>query len=221
MEPTAPTSETLDVAQLEINGALGAMGNLLGHLFRAPFTPEQAAFFASLDPCDRSDFFMTNQRCSQGIALVRDHFAAEEQALQTASADFHRLFVGPLKLEAAPWSSVYMDLGSLFGPTALAVRNVFKRNGFEIPEGTHEPSDHICYELAFMGEMHRIAESGDPAAARHALEEGRAFLKDYLLPWSDRFLDRVASSARTGAYRGLAQLTQGYLELEREFFRVF
>lgn len=214
MEPTASTLEALDIARPEINDALGAMGDLLGHLFRAPFTPEQAAFFASLDPSDRDDLFMQNELCSRGAALIRNHFATGNTALQTASADFHRLFVGPLKLEAAPWSSVYMDLGSLFGPTALAVRNVFKRNGFEIPEGTHEPSDHICYELAFMSEMHRAAGNNDAAATR----EGQAFLKDYLLPWSDRFLERVASSARTDAYRGLAQLTQGYLELEQGFF---
>lgn len=113
-----------------------------------------------------------------------------------------------------------MDLGSLFGPTALAVEHVFKENGFATPEGNSEPFDHIGYEIAFLEEMHKAAavacdEGRDP---RPYLEQGRSFIETYLLPWADAFLDKVADGARTDAYRGLSELTRGLIGMEAAFF---
>ena len=209
-------------ARRDMNEALAAMSALVARLYRRPMDEEVATYFRTVDIDDPEDTFMANELCRHGVGLIKAHFIGNDtiQALHGASADFHRLFVGPMKLVAAPWSSVYMDLGSLFGPTALEVERVFKANGFGIPEGNHEPCDHIGYEFAFIEEMHKAAarawdEGRDP---QPSIDQGRSFIERYMLPWTGTFLDKVAKGARTDAYRGLADLTRGLLGMEATFF---
>ncbi len=211
----------LEGERRDLNDALAAMDALVARMYRRPIDGELAAYFRAVDVDDSNDAFMSDELCRRGVGLIKAHFAADDipQALHDASADFHRLFVGPMKLVAAPWSSVYMDLGSLFGPTALAVERVFKENGFAIPEGNSEPFDHIGYEIAFLEEMHKAAAAacdrgGD---SQPYLEQERSFIETYLLPWTDVFLDKVATGARTDVYRGLAELTRGLIGIEQVF----
>lgn len=219
VDPTRP-DDTLDGERADLNCALAAMCALVAQMYRKPVDESLAGYFRTVDLDDPDDVFLRNDACRRGLELIKGHFeGAAEQALRNASADFHRLFIGPMKLVAAPWSSVYLDLGSLFGPTALAVERVFKENGLVIPEGNHEPFDHVGYEFAFVEEMHKAAErtrkeGGDPDSS---LERARSFVETYLLPWMDAFLGKVASGARTDCYRGLAELTRGLLEMEVAF----
>lgn len=237
----AQTDGALEGERADMNCALAAMCALVAQMYRKPVDENLADYFRTVDLDDPDDVFLCNEACRRGLELIKRHFshngaepsdaaqAAETvqvadvaQTLHDASADFHRLFVGPMKLVAAPWSSVYLDLGSLFGPTALAVERVFKENGFAIPEGNHEPFDHIGYELAFIEEMHKAAERAreqetDPLPY---LDRASAFVKTYVLRWMDAFLGKLSSGARTDCYRGLAELTRGLLEMEATFLGI-
>lgn len=229
------------------NAALGAMASVLARLYKEPFDGKMIACFRELDVDDADDLFLANGQFREGAAQLKAFFSQDEGSgkagsradasvrsnRQLASDDFHKLFVGPLKLKAAPWSSVYLDLGSLFGPTALAVEKEFKRHGFAIPEGKHEPCDHIAYELEFLGEMHRAAEAawqvagGEDVPAESAaavpdsalapLTDARAFKKTYLDPWADAFFQAVDEGARYDAYRAVASMTRGFLAIEEDF----
>ncbi|MEG0324178.1 MAG: molecular chaperone TorD family protein, partial [Raoultibacter sp.] len=121
----------------------------------------------------------------------------------------------------APWSSVYLDLGSLFGPTTLAVERTFKRCGMQNPEGNREPCDHFAYELEFLAEMHKRTASalreGNAKDAGKSLEEAMSFKETYMDPWSNTFLDTVIAGARCDAYCGTALLARGFLEIEGAF----
>ena len=202
--------------------ALGAAGQLLATLYRFPFDDEKIAFFRDVS-LDDGDPLLENPAYREGCQLVGQHFQAEdaEAAKQQASNDFHKLFVGPNKLLAPPWSSCYADEGTLFGPTAFAVEQVFREHGFAIPEGAREPSDHIAYELQFLAELHKRAlaawEAGDDDTAGCALAEASEFKRRYLDEWASPFLADVERFARYDAYRGVAALTRGYLQLEEDF----
>ena len=228
-DPTQ-AGRVLEGERADLNYALAAMCALVAQMYRKPVDKGLADYFHSVDLDDPDDVFLRNGACRHGLELIQRHFGGGAngqeggvvqdgnvaQTLHDASADFHRLFVGPMKLVAAPWSSVYLDLGSLFGPTALAVERVFKENGFAIPEGNHEPFDHIGYELAFIEEMHKAAECAreqetDPLPY---LDRASAFVKTYVLPWMDAFLGKLSSGERTDCYRGLAELPRGLLEME-------
>ncbi|WP_449316766.1 TorD/DmsD family molecular chaperone [Rubneribacter sp.] len=210
----------------DAGAALGALARTAARLVRFPFGDGMIAFFCGLDADDAGDFVMGDSQCREGALMIKRFFLEGDRAarVRQASDDFHKLFVGPSKLLAAPWSSVYLDLGSLFGPTALAVEREFKRHGFAIPEGNREPCDHMAYELEFLAELHQAAEDarvrGDEAAAQAAYAEARAFKERFIDPWSDAFLGAVEAGARVDAYRGVALLVRGFLALEGAFLRV-
>lgn len=234
-DPTQ-AGRVLEGERADLNCALAAMCALVAQMYRKPVDQGLADYFHSVDLDDPDDVFLHNGACRRGLELIQRHFGGgangqeggviqdgiAAQALHDASADFHRLFVGPMKLVAAPWSSVYLDLGSLFSPTALAVERVFKENGFAIPEGNHEPFDHIGYELAFVEEMHKAAERAREQGANPLpyLDQARAFVETYVLPWTDAFLGKLSSGARTDCYRGLAELTRGLLAIEAAFLGI-
>ncbi len=203
--------------------ALTVMLRLVAGSYKAPPGEELVEYLKRMDMEDREDLFLRDEECRAGISLMR-HFCRKlemEEAVRRATADQNRLFVGPLHLPSSPWSSVYMDRGLLFGPTALAVEAEFKRLGFWIPEGNHEPCDHIAYELQFVGELNKKAVEkfgqGNEAGGCESLSRAKQFIDEYVSPWLGEFLERVEKHAETDFYRGLAKLTSGVVRLESEF----
>lgn len=213
-------------APRETNEGLAALGQTLARLYRFPVDDADADVFASMDPADTDDPFMDDERYRAGVKALQEQFCGGERAavLRSASDDFHKLFVGPLTLRAIPWSSAYLDSDGLFGPTARAVREAFAAEGLAIPEGRTEPSDHIAYELQFLAEMHDRAASCWGASelpsdeARTMLSKARAFRGRFVDPWVGEFLGRVDRGSRVATYRGVANLTRGFLTLEERFF---
>lgn len=214
--------------------ALCAMAQLLAQLYRKPFDNETIAYFVELETEDDGDLFMQNDSCRGGAQLVKRYYTEHptvDDALK-ARNDFHKLFIGPDKLWAIPWSSCYLDGDSLFGPHAQAVEREFAKFGYEIPEGHHEPSDHIAYEIQFLAELHKKAveawnvdgaeESGGPVPeeALSHLREASDFKHRFLDGWTGEFLARVESKSRVDVYRGVAGMTRGYLELEEAFLNL-
>jgi TorA maturation chaperone TorD len=200
--------------------ALTVMHQLVAKLFKYPPDKGVVDYLRSIDTEDENDLFSQDEVCLSGIKLMKS-FCSElepDEAVTEANTDHNQLFVGPMHLPSPPWSSVYMDRGSLFGPTALAVEDEFKRFGFWIPEKNHEPCDHIAYEIQFVAEMNKKAteslRQGDEAEGLRYLEEARKFINTYLMPWLGTFLGRVEEHARTDFYRGLVKLTEGLVKLE-------
>ena len=111
-----------------------------------------------------------------------------------------------------------MDQGYLFGPTALEVEKIFKNHGFGIPEGTHEPCDHIAYEIQFTAEMIKKAlenlQLSKEEEAKEYLLESKHFIEKYINPWMKEFLGRIEENSWTEFYQGLARLTKGLLPLQ-------
>ena len=66
--------------------------------------------------------------------------------------DYHRLFVGPGKLAAPPWGSVYLDSESvLFGDSCVALQRWMRARGIQLHEGeSREPVDHIGRMLVLL-----------------------------------------------------------------------
>ena len=88
--------------------------------------------------------------------------------------DYTRLFIGPGKLPASPWESVYVCGEELiFQQSTLDVRAAYHAAGFTAAGYPHVPDDHIATELAFMAalcnEAGACASSGDIPGAKVAL----------------------------------------------------
>lgn len=203
--------------------SLTVMLQLVARLYKYPAASELLEHFKNVELDDEEDSFLRDEECRSGISLMSGFCRGleMEEVVYRTTGDHSQLFVGPLHLPSPPWSSVYLDRGSLFGPTTLAVEKEFKRLGFWIPEGNREPCDHIAYELQLVAELHKTAaeklRQGDTVGGSKYLNEARHFVSTYLSPWLGDFLGLVEKHAETDFYRGLAKLTRGLVQRESEF----
>ena len=145
-------------------------------------------------------------RMAQGLNLIASAVQVPDEA--ALSADYQRLFVGPARLPAPPWESVYRSEERLiFDWPALAVREQFRQMGLA-SEKANEPDDHIGLELLFMALMTEREADGN----QQAVHVQRSFLQQHLMAWAPAFCDDLVAHAQTDLYRGLGLLTRGLLE---------
>ena len=126
-------------------------------------------------------------------------------------ADYTRLFIGPDKVLAPPWESVFVQEGRLvFTETTLNVRYWYRRFGFELENLHTEPDDHIGLELIFMSNLASLAlqavEIGQPEEYQRYLQAQANFYKAHLGRWAVTFFDQLYEYAHTDFFRGLARL---------------
>lgn len=134
--------------------------------------------------------------------------------------DYTRMFIGPGKVPAPPWESIYRDVEHLhFSEETLEVRGAYRKYNLLPKDFGHEPDDHIGLELDFMHKLCEMgkekAESGDEAGLSEILKDQKAFLDEHLLKWVPDWTNDVVKSAETDFYKGMAQLLDAYLKLDR------
>ena len=151
----------------------------------------------------------------EGVKLMH---TAIDGTLDSLTRDYADLFIGPDRLKAAPWASVYLtEEQTTFGEPTLAVRDFYQQYGMQIETGENEPDDHIGLMFAFIA---WLSEQGLMAADNRPLEPVycilRSFLSEHLLTWAHRLCDVTAEHAATDFYRGLAKVTGGTLDVMAE-----
>lgn len=146
------------------------------------------------------------------IEQVRD----TPNALELLKSDYTKLFVGPGKLPAPPWESVYVsgeDL--LFQPSTLEVRQAYRRAGYKAAGYPHEADDHIATEFGFMEALanrtKEAYENGCEEQVRLHIAHQTRFLSEHINVWLPLFTDRLLASEKprtTKFYRHLTIVAQ-------------
>jgi TorA maturation chaperone TorD len=137
--------------------------------------------------------------------------------LGALSLDFSRLFLGPYKLHAPPYGSVYLDgERQIMGNSTLDVRNKYREAGLDISTDFRNPPDHIAADLEFMyflifKEIQAL-ENSDVDVTIDYLEKQRAFLNEHLGAWISDFAAFVEEKADSKFYRNLARATKVLIE---------
>lgn len=157
----------------------------------------------------------------QGLDLLRkwvneQNGSVSKAALDVLKADYLTLFIGPGKMHAPLWESVYFsDEHLVFQERTLDVRKWYRRFGLEVERLNAEPDDHIGLELAFMSRLTALAlkagEENNAADFGQFLAAQREFFSEHLLQWGPAFSALVIEKARTDFYRGIGHLTLGSL----------
>lgn len=205
---------------------------LLGKLLLAPPQGDWLRDIAGQDVFSEIPLGAEIEAAVQGSALmqqwaakyVQDHAGELHQSMQD---DYTRLFVGPGKVLAAPWESVYKTKERLiFQEDTLEVRNWYRRFGLESETIYKEPDDHIGLELLFIA---HLAEKGlgavqaqDHQGLNDMLRAQWQFLREHPLTWINLWAADVVEFSRTDFYRGIALLVKGTcLEIKATFERHF
>lgn len=159
--------------------------------------------------------------------IVDDRLLTTEEI----AVEYARLFAVPGEQAVHPYESVYCDTlaidtstacspyfepeaqgtglsGFLHGSSAVAVREAYRRAGFELDAAVHELPDHLAIELEFMG---RLLAQGD---TRHAT----VFFAEHLGRWIFSCLDDVRQKAAGGFYRAAADALEAFVQHEHAVF---
>ena len=128
--------------------------------------------------------------------------------------EYTRLFRGPVKAEAYPYESIYIE-GEVIGNSTLDVVRRYGEAGVAVADGFKDLPDHISAELEF---MHYLCGRALDALERGANDEatrfrcmGQTFLKDHLNKWVPQFTDLIMQYATTPYYLTIAEITQEFI----------
>ncbi len=113
---------------------------------------------------------------------------------ESRADEYTACFIGPTKLKAHPWESVYTSARHmLMQPSTLDVRRAYVARGFVSCGYPHEADDHVAIELDFMGkmalELYDDVDAGDWQSAQKCLADSRWFLSNHLLNWVGRYTE--------------------------------
>lgn len=149
------------------------------------------------------------------VQNMRKEFEAGAE-LEPLKVDFAKLFVGPYKLLAAPYGSVYLEgERKMMGDSTLDVRNRYREAGLDTANNFKDAPDHITAELEFMyylifKEIDAFANS-DIDTAIDFIQKQRSFLEDHLMAWVPEFAKSIIESAESPFYPNLAKTTKAFL----------
>lgn len=124
---------------------------------------------------------------------------ASQCGLETISSEYMKLFIGPNKLPAPPWASVYLGKdGIMFDHCTLEVRNIYRSFGY-LPEAYPKVADdHLAIELAFVSALYGKAldgeREGDEANRVRYCAGVRDFLSDHMASWLEPFEQQLGES---------------------------
>ena len=187
-----------------------------GELIALLCTDTTASAFALLsaekgDPLDRIGPFLKSVGAK----------AADAGFLTELRDEYTRLFVGPDKLVAPPWESVYRgEDAMLFQEVTLEVREIYRGFGL-LPEGyPHVADDSLALELAFISKLAERAmedlHNGDEEGLDRLLESSGDFLKRHLLLWVPKFLERMQKASTQLLYPQLCVALDTFLRRDGE-----
>jgi TorA maturation chaperone TorD len=155
---------------------------------------------------------------------------AREMASALSSSDMERgilvdysaLFVGPFKLLAPPYGSVYLETERrVMGDSTIDAVLTYRKAGVELDaDQQKDMPDNIAVELEFMyflidKEAEARTNSKPEEAAKYA-DLRKDFMKRHLGAWAFKFTEAVKVGAKNPFYKNLALCTETFLQQEME-----
>jgi TorA maturation chaperone TorD len=134
--------------------------------------------------------------------------------LESLKVDYAGLFVGPYRLLAPPYGSVYLEDKKIMGDSTIDVRNCYQNEDLDIV--IKDAPDHIAVELEFMYYLVVKQIVAIRAANLQILQSCRQkqyrFLWVHLARWLPEFAENVQKNAQTEFYRNLVRLTNMFVQ---------
>jgi TorA maturation chaperone TorD len=129
--------------------------------------------------------------------------------LDDLRSEYTQLMIGPDKLQAPPWESVYASRERvLFTRTTLEVRNFYRSQGFIAAKYPHVADDHLAIELDFLAQLAGRAQKEPAGEKEVALSASLEFLTAHLLEWLSRYTEDLVNQQNdrngTGFYAAAA-----------------
>lgn len=136
-------------------------------------------------------------------------------------AEFARLFLGPNRLLAPPFESVYLSpRRRMMGDETMNVREKYKKMGMEILENENIPDDHIGLELEFMYYLcyKALEYCKDNANSKYIIENIKMqnqFISEHLIKWVPSFCKDIKENTNLLFFEEIANFTELFINEEK------
>ncbi len=133
--------------------------------------------------------------------------------------EYTALLIGPNKLPAPPWESVYVTRENvLFQESTLKVRQFYLKYNLLPEKYPSEADDHLGMELDFMAKLAKYTYDAfvekDLAKVKPLLLGQIKFLREHLLVWVGTFSKQIQQSKTIYFYPQMASLTWEILNID-------
>ena len=154
-----------------------------------------------------------NSDLDEGVTLLNKYMQKSKNAgdvYEKIRGEYTRLFIGPGRLPAPPYESMYRD-NKMHGPSLLELKQFYREVGVERHDYA-EPEDNIAFELRF---MNYLGEKMLQENMKKYLELQKRFMSEHLLKWVPVFCDDLFASDLSDLYKGIAKFTKGFVFFDR------
>lgn len=182
---------------------------LLSLMYKEP-KAELSVFVSQLQDILR-DYDLTLYQISKEM---NELFDTGNQDLDEFLVSYSKLFVGPFKLVAPPYSSIYLeDKWEVQSKSSQVVEFFYLRAGLSLGPSWSEPKDHILAQLEFMYYLnYKWNETGN----KEFLELQKEFLYKILTHWIPKFNAAIQQGSTSNFYSLLGNLTELFIMRDYE-----
>lgn len=145
----------------------------------------------------------------------------DDEILSKLRHEYMRLFIGPEKLVAPPWESVYRNKeGLLFQESTLVIRELYRKEGYQTEGYPNVPDDSLPLELDFMTRMAARSlealrnDQYDEFMRTLAVQE--SFLRVHLLFFVPKLIERMEASSFRLFYPQMTRILLAFVEIDHE-----
>lgn len=137
-------------------------------------------------------------------------------------SEFARLFLGPNRLLAPPFESVYLSpRRRLMGDETIKVRQKYNQMGMQILEKGNIPDDHIGLELEFMyylcyEALESFKEGANSEYIVKNIEMQNEFISQHLIQWVPLFCKDIRKNTKLSFFKEIANFTERFIIEEKD-----
>lgn len=130
-----------------------------------------------------------------------------DAAFEDVRSDYAGLFLGPRRVKAPLWESVYFNKDRMvFQHETFQVRAMYRRYGLAVDGLSHEPDDQLGYELLFVGHLFGLASQRAGVERDAVMADLRSFTACHPMTWVPKWQAIVHREAPESFYDGYALL---------------
>lgn len=141
----------------------------------------------------------------------------QESPLEFHAVEHSRLFLGPFKLIAPPYGSVWLDsTKTVMGESTARVTAYYQEFGLQLADDFPELADHLAVELEFLSYLcfrqREAALSNQTSEALRLAEARRTFIAQFVQPWVLPFNQAIIADGEAPLYGALARCVTALLQ---------
>ena len=180
----------------------------------------ETGLITQLKELERQLVFLGSDAFAPAV-LMRSELQRTEN-LEKLKVEFARLFIGPYRLAAPPYGSIYLEgKRKIMGDSTIDVRRRYRDSGLTLSENFKDVPDHIAAELEF---MYFLVSNEIDAIRSEQLDEGSetlyrqgSFLADHLGAWIGGFSHNMEEATDCKFYRNLARATRVFVAEDLDY----